>query len=102
MATEVKSTLTPEVPKPSPKKSIWEMLFLCCAPSKMAQEDVPLQDLANPAAPVAKTPSPPSPSKEAESDVKFLLPPQSPEHAGLKCLVLDLDETLLHSSFKVS
>lgn len=26
----------------------------------------------------------------------------APEHKGRKCLVLDLDETLLHSSFKVS
>ncbi|TFK44633.1 HAD-like domain-containing protein [Crucibulum laeve] len=31
---------------------------------------------------------------------KPLLPPISPEHAGRKCLVLDLDETLVHSSFK--
>lgn len=29
-----------------------------------------------------------------------LLPPISPQHAGRKCLVLDLDETLVHSSFK--
>ncbi|KAF9047257.1 HAD-like domain-containing protein [Panaeolus papilionaceus] len=31
---------------------------------------------------------------------KPLLPPISPQHAGRKCLVLDLDETLVHSSFK--
>lgn len=31
-----------------------------------------------------------------------LLPPLSPSHKGRKCLVLDLDETLVHSSFKVS
>ncbi|KAJ9125243.1 hypothetical protein QFC22_000198 [Naganishia vaughanmartiniae] len=30
-----------------------------------------------------------------------LLPPLSMEHQGRKCLVLDLDETLLHSSFKM-
>jgi TFIIF-interacting CTD phosphatase-like protein len=30
-----------------------------------------------------------------------LLPPLSAKHAGRKCLVLDLDETLVHSSFKV-
>ncbi|KAF7980767.1 hypothetical protein HWV62_36815 [Athelia sp. TMB] len=29
-----------------------------------------------------------------------LLPPLAPQHAGRKCLVLDLDETLVHSSFK--
>ncbi|THH33246.1 hypothetical protein EUX98_g896 [Antrodiella citrinella] len=31
---------------------------------------------------------------------KPLLPPLAPKHAGRKCLVLDLDETLVHSSFK--
>ncbi|XP_006461036.1 hypothetical protein AGABI2DRAFT_185336 [Agaricus bisporus var. bisporus H97] len=30
-----------------------------------------------------------------------LLPPVAPQHAGRKCLILDLDETLVHSSFKV-
>ena len=32
---------------------------------------------------------------------KWLLPATRPEHRGRKCLVLDLDETLVHSSFKV-
>lgn len=32
---------------------------------------------------------------------KWLLPQMRPEHRGRKCLVLDLDETLVHSSFKV-
>ncbi|MCJ1359777.1 MAG: hypothetical protein MMC33_009780 [Icmadophila ericetorum] len=31
----------------------------------------------------------------------WLLPPIRPEHHGKKCLVLDLDETLVHSSFKI-
>ncbi|KAI9493579.1 HAD-like domain-containing protein [Zychaea mexicana] len=30
-----------------------------------------------------------------------LLPPVAAEHVGRKCLVLDLDETLVHSSFKI-
>lgn len=33
---------------------------------------------------------------------KWLLPPITPQFSGKKCLVLDLDETLVHSSFKVS
>ena len=32
---------------------------------------------------------------------KGLLPIMRPEHRGRKCLILDLDETLVHSSFKV-
>ncbi|KAI0397360.1 NIF-domain-containing protein [Xylariaceae sp. FL0594] len=32
---------------------------------------------------------------------KFLLPPIEPRFKGRKCLVLDLDETLVHSSFKI-
>ena len=32
---------------------------------------------------------------------QWLLPAVRPEHKGRKCLVLDLDETLVHSSFKV-
>ncbi|OTA64234.1 serine/threonine-protein phosphatase dullard [Hypoxylon sp. EC38] len=32
---------------------------------------------------------------------KFLLPPVEPHLKGRKCLVLDLDETLVHSSFKI-
>ena len=32
---------------------------------------------------------------------KWLLPAARPEHRGRKCLILDLDETLVHSSFKV-
>ncbi|KAF2156929.1 NIF-domain-containing protein [Myriangium duriaei CBS 260.36] len=32
---------------------------------------------------------------------KWLLPPVRSEHKGRKCLILDLDETLVHSSFKI-
>ena len=32
---------------------------------------------------------------------QWLLPPMQPRFQGKKCLVLDLDETLVHSSFKV-
>ncbi|CAG8718601.1 325_t:CDS:2 [Acaulospora morrowiae] len=35
-----------------------------------------------------------------EVERKSLLAPIAPEHLGKKCLVLDLDETLVHSSFK--
>lgn len=37
----------------------------------------------------------------SEPEQKWLLPPIEPHMKGKKCLVLDLDETLVHSSFKV-
>jgi len=37
----------------------------------------------------------------SEPQQKYLLGPLRPEFKGKKCLVLDLDETLVHSSFKV-
>jgi len=36
------------------------------------------------------------------TDRTWLLPPARSEHKSKKCLVLDLDETLVHASFKVS
>ncbi|WYZ44191.1 hypothetical protein EsH8_VII_000627 [Colletotrichum jinshuiense] len=57
-------------------------------------------------------PPPPGPAPGANTMVSFespspgpeqksLLPPIAPEFKGKKCLVLDLDETLVHSSFKI-
>ena len=40
-------------------------------------------------------------SSQQDGVPRPLLPPISPQHVGRKCLVLDLDETLVHSSFKV-
>ncbi|KAF2677827.1 NIF-domain-containing protein [Lentithecium fluviatile CBS 122367] len=37
----------------------------------------------------------------SEPQQKYLLGPLRPEFKGKKCLVLDLDETLVHSSFKI-
>lgn len=43
---------------------------------------------------------PPIPSMQPDKQ-KWLLPPIEPHFQNRKCLVLDLDETLVHSSFKV-
>ena len=81
----------------------------------------PAQEPANPADEQLAKPMPPPPpgpiplasdlpisqgetsiaSEESEPQ-KSLLPPIEPHLKGRKCLVLDLDETLVHSSFKVS
>ncbi|KAB5578472.1 HAD-like domain-containing protein [Coniochaeta sp. 2T2.1] len=61
-----------------------------------------------PPGPVPAVPNPPTshlneamPVFAADQPQKSLLPPQAPEFKGKKCLVLDLDETLVHSSFKI-
>ena len=40
-------------------------------------------------------------SKPPKAPQKALLPDIRPEEADKKCIVIDLDETLVHSSFKV-
>lgn len=54
-----------------------------------------------PPGPAVATAVPFPPAAPVEEQRKWLLPPIAPEHKGRKCLVLDLDETLVHSSFKV-
>lgn len=60
--------------------------------------------------PAPPLPAVPSPPQDAEGGLvtapdlpqqEWLLPPIQPQFKGRKCLVLDLDETLVHSSFKV-
>jgi carboxy-terminal domain RNA polymerase II polypeptide A small phosphatase len=43
---------------------------------------------------------PPVPGSSQDKQI-WLLPPVQPQLKGRKCLVLDLDETLVHSSFKI-
>jgi carboxy-terminal domain RNA polymerase II polypeptide A small phosphatase len=84
---------------------------------KVAGNEVPSQ--ASPKAEAQKTELPPPPPLEQrQSQVvnndfaavssssrmmkqSWLLPPVQPHLSGRKCLVLDLDETLVHSSFKI-
>lgn len=58
-------------------------------------------------APAVLPPPPPPPAPEVATALEgeqqqWLLPPALPHLSNRKCLVLDLDETLVHSSFKVS
>lgn len=84
------------------------------ATSQPAQEPVNPADeqLAKPMPPPPPGPIPlagAAPISQGEMSIgsedsepqKFLLPPIEPHLKGRKCLVLDLDETLVHSSFKI-
>jgi RNA polymerase II subunit A small phosphatase-like protein len=89
---------------------------------KMAESETSPTDQEEVAIPVPKKdepskqqqvlpPPPPVPQQPGSSDdsapdateqkQQWLLPPIAPRFQGKKCLVLDLDETLVHSSFKV-
>lgn len=75
-----------------------------------AVQPVEVDDLQNlpPAPPMPAVPVPPTDVEGGlvtapdQPQQEWLLPPILPQHQGRKCLVLDLDETLVHSSFKVT
>ncbi|KYK54541.1 plasma membrane phosphatase required for sodium stress response [Drechmeria coniospora] len=50
---------------------------------------------------VSSVPHPAELASAAQEIPNSLLPPVALQHKGRKCLVLDLDETLVHSSFKI-
>lgn len=91
---------------PPSKKSGWccfSNLFCCacfCPPPPEPVHNHTIQSAPTLPAPVTSIPNtelsqPPRPMPQ-----QFLLPPLRPPDASMKTLVLDLDETLVHSSFK--
>jgi len=88
-----------ERPKQPSRGFCW---YLCCGPCR---PNTAVQQIARenggstvPSPNTGATELPPQPGRAPPQ--KFLLPPLKPEQSHMKCLVLDLDETLVHSSFK--
>lgn len=114
-------SVTVEPPKPTPTEEEPQVVDKSPNAGDVDMHDAPTEELEEaPVAPAAEAPTqrtippppPPGPAVVAPSQFtdagpsapepqKWLLPPIAPEHKGRKCLVLDLDETLVHSSFKV-
>lgn len=69
------------------KRGFFKTLFSCCYAGELEP------------APRSTHPSPPYAKPHGQSQ-DYLLPPLVPQDYGKKTLVLDLDETLVHSSFK--
>lgn len=86
--TEVPALTTSEsIPQPETKPSVDDLIY--SASPDADQKDPIKVDIVQ---------------KEIQAsfdETKPLLEPISAEHQGRKCLVLDLDETLVHSSFKL-
>lgn len=73
--------------------------FCCCCCIKPAPQSVPPQQQKK----QQRATQPPVPGDGLEPQgqaQQFLLPPLDEKMKHMKCLVLDLDETLVHSSFK--
>jgi len=82
-----------EKPEPEERSGCWRLF--CCFGRRNRR--VPVTPPA-PDPPVV--PPPVEPPKQQEPEQKWLLGPLREEHKGRKTLVLDLDETLVHSSFR--
>eukprot|EP01087_Luapelamoeba_hula_P020524 TRINITY_DN7011_c0_g1_i1.p1 TRINITY_DN7011_c0_g1~~TRINITY_DN7011_c0_g1_i1.p1 ORF type:complete len:264 (+),score=38.03 TRINITY_DN7011_c0_g1_i1:190-981(+) len=74
------------------KPGFFRTLFMCCGPAEADKGNAENPPSSN----YAVTSSP----QQTHQSRGYLLPPLIPEDFGKKCLVLDLDETLVHSSFK--
>ena len=78
-------------------------------PAEKEESTVPVPRKDETVTKMVLPPPPPGPGpsedtvepEPAEQKQQWLLPPMAPRFKGKKCLVLDLDETLVHSSFKV-
>jgi len=106
--SEPTSSSAPEVP-PLQKDHDGDVQMQNNEPVKQQEAVVPVARNPEPVTTTTKAtlpppPPPPVPEPQLIPDPaqKWLLPPIAPRFKGKKCLVLDLDETLVHSSFKVS
>jgi Dullard-like phosphatase family protein len=88
------------------KSSCWRMFCCLCRRPRKPASVPPKQAESGSSAPVssAGATAPRSSAKgvleKVPESTKWLLPPQREDHKGRKTLVLDLDETLVHSSFR--
>jgi len=103
-AADLIHSVPEEAPKRPPVRHglCWK-IFCCgpCRPSLVKEVEARDRDRDKPTpSPQPRdTELPPQPGRPLPQ--KFLLPPLRPEQSHMKCLVLDLDETLVHSSFKL-
>eukprot|EP00741_Cyanophora_paradoxa_P015897 tig00020909_g15348.t1 len=83
-------------PPPRRKRGLMSRLFCCIGRNRdQAEQSLPPSPDG-----ASKQKSQPQAQQAQAQEQKWLLPPPHPDDVGRKTLVLDLDETLVHSSFK--
>jgi len=90
-------------PETKQKKGFWASLCCCCSssqPSTTTTTTTVAPSSSDPTPPPQSNSTSPTPVTITAQTQKFLLAPLPPEDVNKKTLVLDLDETLVHSSFK--
>lgn len=87
--------LITQVKQPGEEETPASCFCLCCGPCRHTQSSPATPQPAFEKADIALDNAEPGPGTQ-----QYLLPPLAPAQKGMKCLVLDLDETLVHSSFK--
>jgi len=90
-------------PETKQKKGFWASLCCCCTssqPSTTTTTTTVAPSSSDPTPPPQSNSTSPTPVTITAQTQKFLLAPLPPEDVNKKTLVLDLDETLVHSSFK--
>jgi len=90
-------------PETKQKKGFWASLCCCCSssqPSTTTTTTTVAPSSSDPIPPPQSNSTSPTPVTITAQTQKFLLAPLPPEDVNKKTLVLDLDETLVHSSFK--
>jgi RNA polymerase II subunit A small phosphatase-like protein len=112
-SSSVQAPAPAPAPTPEPKDAEGDVKMVDSGPVPTEKVDLPPAPVPRQAE-TARTVLPPPPSspppvqndevaapEPTEQKQQWLLPPIAPRFQGKKCLVLDLDETLVHSSFKV-
>jgi len=120
LVTQVQPVTNTPAGKTPSKGGLFSCLFCCCSSEETSTAPANTALLKSvPNSTAKKNPEPtkqqapsetttangataekPAEDEEEPQDVQWLLPAQIPEEKGRKTLVLDLDETLVHSSFK--
>ena len=98
-----KKILTPApVSGATPPKGLSKLFLNLCSTLGLAENTrgQTLPYTQPPTSPSASMVPPPGPRSPSMATPTRHLPPVAPQDHGKKCLVLDLDETLVHSSFK--